>query len=84
MIWPTIMSDLLDHHDFLESFRNVYDVSVILTMLLKAYVRYFPVADHLICVVPGICDVPELFAIPFDDLPSVLELIFRDRHPSGN
>jgi hypothetical protein len=27
-------------------------------MLLKMYVRYFLVADYLICVVPGICAAP--------------------------
>jgi hypothetical protein len=37
------------HHMF-KSSRNIYGVSVILTMLLKTYVQYFPVADHLIYV----------------------------------
>jgi hypothetical protein len=38
------MSDVLDHHHVFESFRNIYGVSVILRMLLKMYVQYFPVA----------------------------------------
>jgi hypothetical protein len=81
----TIMSFALDRHKFLETFKSVYGVNVILTMISKMYVQYFPVADHLICVVPGICGASE-HATPFDlyEVPNVLELIFRDRHPSGN
>jgi hypothetical protein len=78
------MSNVLDRYNVLErSFRNVYGVGVILTMLLQMYVEYFPVADHLTYVVPGICGVPGLFGMLFDELPNGLELIFRDRHPSG-
>ena len=51
-ICATMMSDMsLHHHNMFKSFRNVYGVSVISTMLLKMYVQYFPVAVHLICVV---------------------------------
>lgn len=51
-ICATMMSaKSLRHHHMFKSFRNVYSVSVISTMLLKMYVQYFPVADHLICVV---------------------------------
>ncbi len=53
-----MMSDVLDHHHVFESFRNIYGVSVILRMLLKMYVQYFPVAGHLICVVLAICAAP--------------------------
>ena len=52
-IWPTMMSDVsvsVHIHHMFKSSRNIYGVSVILTMLLKTYVQYFPVADHLIYV----------------------------------
>jgi hypothetical protein len=83
-ICSTIMSDKMDHHNFLKSFRNVYGVSVILTMLFQMYVQYFPVADHLICAVPGICGVPGVYAMQFEELPNALGRIFRGRHARGN
>ena len=73
------MSDVLHCHPIFESFRNVYGVTVILTMLLKMYVLSLPVADYLIWVVPGI------WAAPGDLDPfNVFEHIFRERHPSGD
>lgn len=54
MIWSTTVTDVLDRHSVLESFRGVYDVGVILSMILQVYVLHFPVADYLICVVPDI------------------------------
>jgi len=47
-------------------------------MLLKMYVQQLFVADHLTCVVPGICDVSE---DPVHQASNVFELIFRERHP---
>lgn len=72
------MSFALDRHKFLQIFRNVYSVGVILAMIMQMYVQYFPVVqvDHLICVIPGICGAPGRYATPFDfdELPNVLEL----------
>ena len=54
-----MMSGMLYRHKFLESFSNIYGVNVISAMLLPMYVQYSPVADHLICVVPGIYGISE-------------------------
>jgi len=84
MIWRTPVSALLNRHNVLKSFGNAYGESVLLTVILNMYVQYFPAADQLICVVTGICGIPKLSATQFDELPNVLEPIFRDRRPSGN
>jgi len=69
----TIMSFAFHRHKFLKIFRNVYSVGVILAIVLQGYVQYFSVADHLICVVPGICGAPGRYATP-DEPPNDLGL----------
>jgi len=82
--WDRLCQDDLTHnnvrpHPIFKSFRNVYGVNVILTMLWKIYVQYLPIADCLIYVVPGICTAPGDLD-PFN----VFESIFRERHSSGD
>ncbi len=83
MIWLTVMSDVLYRHKIFNSFWNVYGVGVILGMVFQMYVRYFPVADNLICLVLGICVFLGLYGMVFDDPPNAFGLIFRDRYPRG-
>src|SRR5882757_1595593 len=60
MIWPTTRSDThLRHRDIFETLSNIYFVNATLTMMFKTYVQWLLFADHLICIVPGICGASE-------------------------